>query len=630
MLAVTSLLQLKATHVPDGKTFDFELEPDRLLKLGRTPQNQIVVSWDRTVSREHATLEVKNDQVTIRCLSSATNSIIYRGQPVREAVVAPGESFIIGVTQFEFFSPESDPVELMINDLSNSAANQSEAADADESSVEEFSYGSKDLQSVEFGNMSCQMEILAKLPRLIAEAQDDNALAEMLAGMLLDAIPQAVAVSAAYYDAAAMGVMSDSQKNAAGVNDAQLKQVRPALMRVRTRDDYMGRFNPSRRLVARALLSGDCAMHIWGSEQQGGGCTMSEDLNWAFCVPISGTSSKGWCLYVSGKGGADGSIIVTGDDFKGDLRFTQLLAQFLGSVRQVRKLQEQATQLSSFFSPKVVENLTSGSKVDILTPSERDITVLFCDVRGFSRKSEQCQGNLLHLLACVREALSVMTQGILLHDGAIADFQGDAALGFWGWPSELEEGAVPACLAALAVQAEFANAVKHSGLLDGFSVGIGVAHGRAIAGQIGTAHQAKIGVFGTVVNQGSRLEGMTRQFGVSICLDEASADFARRKLPREQARVRRLARVRPKGMDTAITVSELLPPNGPAADVSDDTIAIFEAALDNVISGHWEIALEALNSIPDDGPKAFLLKHMSRFDNQPPADWDGAFSLAEK
>ncbi len=630
MPTLTSLLQLKATHIPDGQTFDFDLEPDCVLKLGRTPQNNIVVNWDRTVSREHATVEANRGMVTIRCLASATNSIIYRGQPVREAVVAPGESFVIGVTQFDVRGSSPEAVEAMIQDLQNSSAKQPAEPDLDETSVEEYSYGSRELSAADFGNTSAQMEILAKLPKLISDAQDDNALAEMLAEMLLEAIPQAVAVAAAQYDVAAIRAANKSADASSSGAEAPQKPVRPTLMRVRTRDEYSGRFTPSRRLVSRALMSGDCSVHVWGGEQQAAGCTMSDDLNWAFCVPIQGTSSQGWCLYVSGEGGANGSIMITADDLKGDLRFTQLLAQFLGSIRQVRRLQEHATQLSSFFSPKVVENLTSGSGVDILTPSERDITVLFCDVRGFSRKSEQCQGNLLHLLSCVREALSVMTQGILKHDGAIADFQGDAALGFWGWPSELEEGAVPACLAALTIQAEFANAVAHSGLLDGFSVGIGVAHGRAIAGQIGTAHQAKIGVFGTVVNQGSRLEGMTRQFGVSVCLDEASAEFARRQLPSHQARVRRLARIRPKGMDTAITVSELVPGDAAPGAISNETIAIFEAALENVVSGHWDIALDALNSIPDDGPKAFLLKQMSRFDNTPPADWDGAFSMTEK
>ena len=99
-------------------------------------------------------------------------------------------------------------------------------------------------------------------------------------------------------------------------------------------------------------------------------------------------------------------------------------------------------------------------------------------------------------------------------------------------------------------------------LLEGFSCGVGIAHGRAVAGQIGTAQQAKIGVFGPVVNQGSRIEGLTRMFGVNVCVDEATANFVRKLLPASEGCCRRLANVRPKGMDVALLVSELLPPEG--------------------------------------------------------------------
>ncbi len=635
MLSVASQLQLRAKHIPDGHVFSFDLDPDRVMTLGRLRENDIVVSWDKTISREHATLELGDGTLTFRCRPSATNGLYFEGQQSREAVLSPGEFVLIGATQFELLGRVMNDVDYMIQDLASgtiSGPDEIKAAEVvpEEAAFEEFSYGSEDLKSVEFLNTGRQMELLAQLPGLIATVSQDVDLAAMLAGLLLKAIPQAIAVAAAHYDTATVLAMSHQSADAAAASAT--RPIKPTLMRVQTRDDYEGRFAPSRRLVTRALVANECALHIasGGDASMAGGCTMSDDLNWAFCVPIPGASSAGWCLYVSGKGSPDGGMFVTDEELKGDLRFTQLLAQFLGSVRQVRRLKEQTTQLSSFFSPKVVESLTSSSGADILTPSERDITVLFCDVRGFSRKSEQSQGNLMHLLDCVKAALSAMTQGILKHDGAIADFQGDAALGFWGWPSAIDEGAIPACFAALAVQAAFAESTDRSELLDGFSVGVGIAHGRAIAGQIGTAQQAKIGVFGPVVNQGSRLEGMTRQFGVSICMDEGSAEFVRSQLKPHQARVRRLAQVRPKGMDTSMAVSELLPPFGSASQVTDATITAYEAALEDVIAGRWEQACEQLASLPDEGPKTFLLQKMAKTNNQPPADWDGAFSLVEK
>ena len=337
-------------------------------------------------------------------------------------------------------------------------------------------------------------------------------------------------------------------------------------------------------------------------------------------------------MYVSGKGARDGGLILSEADLASDLRFTELVAQFIGSVRQVRTLQEQKTRLSSFFSPKVIDSLTAHDSRDALSPAERKITVLFCDIRGFSKKAEQLQHDLLPLLRSVKAALGVMVSGILERDGAIADLQGDAALGFWGWPVALEYGPVPACRAALEICDQFRKAAARAdSLLHGFSVGIGIAHGRAVAGQIGTDQQSKIGVFGPVVNQGARLESMTKQFGVSICIDGATAEFVDRYVSSSEGRLRPLARVRPQGMTTPIDVFNLLPAEEVLCEVSPQMITDHEAALEAVTAGNWADATRLLAQLPDDdGPRQFLVRQMRKFGYSPPPDWAGVFSLAGK
>lgn len=584
--------------------FDLSLLDE--FRIGRGPGNSIPVTWDREVSREHAILRLIDEQVHVKCLPNATNPIVLGGAPVQEAVVGSGEDFLIGRTSFCVESSGSE--------------SKDESAEFDEIRLSEG-----ELTGAEFDDPGRQMDLLCTLPGLIATAGSDLDLAQLLADLLLEAIPQAVAVSAAQYGAEVVSAL----RNGEPWEDCDL--TRPQTMRVCTREDYEGRFLPSRRLVASAIERNQSTIHIWGQrDEESGGFTMSDSLDWAFCVPVPGAAQEQWCFYVAGQGNRSGGLLLEKEDLMGDVRFAKLLAQFIGSVRHVRQLQDQRTQLSSFFSPKVIENLTGGGSADVLAPAEKDISVLFCDVRGFSRKSEQHADDLHYLLGCVKEALGTMTQGILAQDGTIADFQGDAALGFWGWPGALSDGAASACRAALAIQAGFRRGAEENELLDGFSVGIGIAHGEAIAGQIGTSQQAKIGVFGPVVNQGSRLEGMTKQFGVSVCLDEASAEFARQHLPPGQARVRRLARVRPKGMDTALEVSELLLPFGPECDTADAQIADYERALELVIAGEWTEAVDILNQLTDDGPSQFLLDQMARCENTPPSDWDGVFSLNQK
>src|SRR5690606_26349920 len=88
------------------------------------------------------------------------------------------------------------------------------------------------------------------------------------------------------------------------------------------------------------------------------------------------------------------SRVISEDDLRGDLRFTEMLSEFVGAIRRVRVLEKQQAGLNMFFSPAVVEMLGSADSNQVLAPRETEITSLFCDVRGFSRKAERHQNNL--------------------------------------------------------------------------------------------------------------------------------------------------------------------------------------------------------------------------------------------
>ncbi|MDA1163537.1 MAG: adenylate/guanylate cyclase domain-containing protein [Planctomycetota bacterium] len=598
----------------EGK-FEQNLSRGQVVRIGRKPENGWAVSWDKQISREHADVEWDGTALKVTCLEAARNSIFIGNEPVRSAVIASGTTFVIGQTEFTLVG---DPIDIVAEPDAPQASGD----------VDEHAFNREELKNFQFRDAGQQMELLSELPAILDESRTDADFAARLVELLMQGIPASDAVAVVQYD---MPELPDDDDGAATVAGFSVLPEKPSMMRVATRDEYEGRFRPSRRLVLSALTRQESIVHLWNEESEEEGddgpqFTVSDDLDWAFCTPILSDSTRGWVLYVSG--------ITEGDieegDLGGDLRFAELMAQFIASVRSVRTLQETQTQLSSFFSPKVIESLTGENAHLALVPQERDISVLFCDVRGFSKKSEQFKDDLHMLLACVREALSVMANGILDSDGTIADFQGDAALGFWGWPVALEEGPVPACRAALEIQRVFISDDDRGGLLDGFSVGLGVAHGNAIAGHIGTQKQAKVGVFGPVVNQGARLESMTKQYGVSICIDEQSASFCRKFLKPEEGRLRKLAHVRPKGMDSTVVVTELVQPLGTPGTPTDEHINGFEAAVEAVVSGQWASAIEQLNALPDDGAREFLIQHMAKFNNEPPANWDGAFSLDNK
>jgi adenylate cyclase len=288
--------------------------------------------------------------------------------------------------------------------------------------------------------------------------------------------------------------------------------------------------------------------------------------------------------------------------------------------------------LCRFFSPAVRRVLTAGDAEGTLKPRETEVTVLFCDLRGFARKIEAWAYDLVAMLERVSQALGVMTQNILAHKGVIADFLGDAALGFWGWPIPEPTMISQACLAALGIRAEFhAFAQRHDHPLAEFAVGIGIATGRAVAGRIGTPEQAKVTVFGPIVNLASRLEGMTRILHAPILLDEATARVVRQQLPTDQARCRRLALVKPFGLDTPLTVHELLPPAAQYPLLQDEHLAFYEAAFEAFIQGQWSTAYEMLHRVPpQDLGKDFLTGFIIQNHHSPPPGWNGVVALASK
>lgn len=590
-------VELVAIGPESQQQLRFPLSPGKKFCLGRAPRAGHKVPWDNKISREHAELFWDGNVLDIRCLETARNPLVVEGKHNRQLQVVVGDAFQIGETEFRLEEAVSDEDSAASNDI-----------------LSDRGFAPEDLSRVAYGHADQRLEILANLPKAIAAATSDEDFAAQLAALLMRAIPQATATAVIVYADLA----------------AQDTSV-PNLMRCDTRDETI-RFRPSRRLVHKALSERNSRLHIFkGAKQSAGEFTISANLDWAFCTPVRADACQGWCLYVSGRS-PSGTILMSEDDLKGDVRFVELLAQFVGAARQIRRLEQQQAGLSQFFSPTVMETLTGGEAQTLLEPRECDITVLFCDVRGFSRRAELAQHSLHELLGRVSNALGVMTRGIVLHEGVIADFQGDSALAFWGWPVPPEEGPTAACRAALNIHSGFRQATSSPAhALADFRVGIGIAHGRAIAGKIGSTEQAKVGVFGPVVNLGSRLEGLTKHFQASILMDEPTAAHVRANMPASEGRCRRLARIKPYGMETVLTITELLPPASQDSTITDAEIATYETALDAVIEGRWTQAFDLLSELPvRDRAKEFLMIFMAEHNYEAPADWDGTIVMAGK
>ena len=166
---------------------------------------------------------------------------------------------------------------------------------------------------------------------------------------------------------------------------------------------------------------------------------------------------------------------------------------------------------------------------------------------------------------------------------------------------------------------------------------IGVAAGPAWAGMLGTKDQRKIGVFGPVVNLAARLETMTKQFKVSILIDETAASLLSEVGHDLRRQTRYLAKVAPAGMSKPVKVYELMPPEAQRTLLQTE-LKQFERGRDAVFEKRdWRSARKLLEPLREgDGAAQFLIDQMDSFlrkhpnGQQPPEDWDGVFRLEKK
>ncbi|HJN13651.1 MAG: adenylate/guanylate cyclase domain-containing protein [Pirellulaceae bacterium] len=576
------------------------LDIGRRVLLGRA-EDGWQVAWDDRISSRHAELEFESGHLHVTKTGKAKNPVFFQGEATDSFSIVPGEHFVIGATSFSLVEEQVD----VTIDTPPPVTEQIFSRDF--------------LKQVEYEHAAEWLETLSRLPQIISRANDDDELCAQLVNVLLTSIRQASSV-------ALVSVIRQAD------GDGPI-----AIRHWDSRDVASGRFAPSERLIRAAVSRQESVVHIWAGTDRAADSsfTQSDETDWAYCTPISGLGCEGWVIYIAGRrpaGCATDAVVTQPNDLQDDVKFTELVANTLGSLRALRQLERQKASLSQFISPVVLDTVANSDPEQSLAPRPCDVTVLFCDLRGFALKSEQSSENLLGLLQRVSTALGVMTRHILQQGGVIGDFHGDAAMGFWGWPLPQEDRVARACRAALQIRREFAAAATdedHS--LHDFRAGIGIASGTAVAGKIGTVDQVKVTVFGPVVNLASRLEGMTKLLRAPILIDEATATAARNQLTSETARVRRVARVIPLGIETPLEVSELLPPQAEYTDLSDQDIATYEAALDALQGEDWEKAFSLLHQVPaDDRVKDFLTVFIAQNNRLPPKNWDGVIRMTVK
>ena len=585
----------------------FLLADDNKYRLGRAEDNEISTVWDDRISRHHVSLQPSDKGVRLVVLDAASNPVFVDGRTTSDLTLRAGQSFVIGATRFE------------VQQVTQSDSPRS-------NSVQQLPIDRRQLEQLRYEDADKRIEVLTSLPAVIRESGVERDLFVRLASLLLAGIQHAEGVAV---------VAMESERG------------KPVVLHQERRFEADGSMRPSSRLISNAFEQNRTVLHIWDeSDADDARYTQHAGFNWAFCTPFhdvtttntteemadrSTRTGTARALYIAGRSPGEGAK-TNQKRLHADIKFTEFIAEIVGSLQRQRELERQQSGLRQFFSPPVLEALGKDLDTSLLEPRECDVTVLFCDLRGFSQHAEEQADDLTGLLERVSLALEVMTSQILRFGGVTGDFQGDAALGFWGWPISSDEAPLNACRAALAIREEFAKAhADPDHPLTDFETSIGIAHGRAVAGKIGTREQVKVTVFGPVVNLASRLEGMTRQLHVPILIDENLDRLIRENADSFECRLRKVLNVLPYGMDNSVVVSELVPSEEAMPQLTNQHLADFETGLQHFIDGDWSEAWRYLHSMPaDDRAQDFLAMQITQQGRTAPNDWDGIVRMKKK
>lgn len=175
-----------------------------------------------------------------------------------------------------------------------------------------------------------------------------------------------------------------------------------------------------------------------------------------------------------------------------------------------------------YLSPTLVERLAANPEALALGGELRDLTVLFSDIRGFTSMSEKM--NPTELTALLNGFLTPMTDILLASEGTIDKYMGDAIMCFWNAPLDIAEHERKACLAALGMVRSLEE--LNRGRAVPLKVGIGLNSAPCCVGNLGSAQRFSYSAIGDGVNLASRVEGLTKGYGVAILATQSTRQAA--------------------------------------------------------------------------------------------------------
>lgn len=300
-----------------------------------------------------------------------------------------------------------------------------------------------------------------------------------------------------------------------------------------------------------------------------------------------------------------------------------------GYFVESRSKRELAQLFGSYVAPELVVEMVKDPASYSMKALSKELTVMFCDMRGFTKMSETMDP--LQLQELLNDVFSRLTDIIRANRGTIDKYMGDCVMAFWGAPVDLPDHAALAVKASIEMAAaiDLLNVGNRAKGIPEIGVGIGLNTGLMCVGDMGSVTRRSYTVIGDAVNLGSRLEGLSKTYGVTLVVSAAT-----RKLATDFA-WQELDRVRVKGKQQAVSIYMPRVSGTNAGEDLSVELKTWNLFLQSYRAQQWEqcdvLLLNMQRLAPDKYLYHLYLDRVAGLRRLPPdPNWDGATSFDNK
>ncbi len=301
----------------------------------------------------------------------------------------------------------------------------------------------------------------------------------------------------------------------------------------------------------------------------------------------------------------------------------------LGYVSEYKEEQRIKGMFAQYIPPAHIEHVLDDPEKYSMTGENKELTVLFSDIRGFTSISERLSAS--ELKTFLNMVFTPITEAIFNNKGTIDKYVGDMVMAFWGAPIDDPDHRLNAILTALSMQkiADSLSASLAAQDLPAVEIGIGLNTGFMNVGDMGSEYRKAYTVLGDAVNLGSRLESLTKFYGVKILVGEDTAKGV------EPIAFRLCDRIRVKGKDVPIDAYEPLGLYNEMSQPEKQALLDYHRAIAYYRDQSWAKAKDILRQLYEEDPDCLLYSlYLERIKgheaNGVPENWDEVYSHTSK